>query len=114
VKALATRLRELEEETAAAGAAAAAGDLARCQEALTRRAAIVAELSAAAGESPEDRAAIHRAASRALASDAALVEALGADREAARNALDEVRHARRAASRASAPAEGGRFVCERV
>lgn len=114
MSALATLLDALDRDTRALREAARAGELAACGPLLARRAETLAALSRLRATPGVDPAALARAAERALESDAALAQELGARRHGLRVDLEAVQQARRGVRRAAAPENEARFVCERV
>lgn len=114
MSALAPLLAALERETRAAADAARHGELDTCEAVLGRRAEVLAALAQELTRPGADTAAVSRAAASALDCDARLIAELSGERDSVRAALEDVRHARRAA-RGVARSDGtGRFVCERV
>ena len=110
-----TLLQRMESETDESLAAARAGNLESCTEALARRDETLRELAECLDEPSRDEAErLAAAAERIQTQDATLVQLLEQSREEARSDLDLVRTARQTARNSAPHGEPARFVCERV
>ena len=107
-------LAALERETHAVRDLARQGALEKCETALARRGAVLASIAEQLARPDADPLRASRAAARALEIDAELVAELCGERESVRTALEEVRHARRAARSMNRSDGTGRFVRERI